>query len=80
MSYLDLGRDQWAEDGVFSRSECQECGVSFFSDGPRLCEQCRRHVSTVGLSYEDNGGDPEVDDWEDRLRREDEWWRDKEEE
>jgi len=34
----------------------------------------------VGLSYEDNGGDPEVDDWEDRLRREDEWWRDKEEE
>lgn len=71
-NWLDMDRDELRAEGGFVRMECKECWRVFESDGPRLCESCRLHVSTVGLSYgeEDDGGlDDQQQDWKDLLER-----------
>lgn len=67
--WLDMDRAELREEGGFIRIECRECWRVFDSDGPLLCESCRLHVSTVGITYEDEHGDQEELDTEDLLNR-----------
>lgn len=70
MSWFDMTTAELMEEGGFVRMECHECWRPFDSDGPALCESCRLHVSTVGLTYEDEHGDEAQLDWEDLMQRE----------
>lgn len=72
VNWLDMDRSELREEGGFVQIECRECWKWFDSDGPLLCESCRLHVSTVGLTYEDEHGDDNELDWKDTLQREEE--------